>query len=97
MGNPLPEPGALRRMVLVTWRDSCIIDDYENGKDAWPYTLLWTMGFVLRDDAEGVVIAMETEDRETAERGRHVASIPRENIISVKELIAEEESRVKET
>lgn len=86
IGNPLPEAGDLPRIVLVYWRDCCIIDDYDTAEDAWPYLMLWSVGLVLRDDADGIVIAMDKQDKAGDKRMRHVSSIPRENIISLEEL-----------
>ena len=86
IGNPLPA-GELPRMVLVYWKDSCYHDGYDTAEEAWPYTFLWDVGFVLRDDADGIVFTMEWHDGDDDKRGRHVSAIPRENIVSVRDLV----------
>ena len=86
IGNPLPASKAPRRMVLIHWKDAVSFSDYQNEEDAWPYLPVWEIGFVLRDDADGLVIGTAQADDDTDERLRHCHAIPRDYIINVWDL-----------
>lgn len=84
-GNPLPEPrGELPPIVVVHWRDSAYVSDYDTAEDAYPYILLYTVGFLMRNDDEGVVLGGECEDDKGSKRFRHIVSIPRDCIMTIK-------------
>lgn len=88
-GNPLPDPGALCRMVLVEWRNSdfsAFMEGYDTEEEGRPYLILWSVGFVLREDADGIVLGDQHEDNTTVGRLRHVLPIPRKSIIQAWEL-----------
>ena len=71
-------------MVLVHWRDGSYTSGYEYPDDAAPYVVMWDCGFLLRDDADGIVLAEEIADEHVTEtRGRNVHAIPRECIIEM--------------
>ena len=77
IGNPLAEPRQPAEIVLVKWRDSCYEDGYDSPDSAWAHIEMYTVGFLMRDDADGVVLGMEQNDNAEDKRFRHVISIPR--------------------
>lgn len=89
LGNPLPEPlGYIPRMVMVRWKDTYQFQDYDRKDEAWPWIELLSCGFVLREDAEGIVIGQDQHNSMAdADRMRHVSAIPKEQIMEVIELM----------
>lgn len=68
------------RIALVTWRDARRTDDEVTGRET-PATVRESVGWVLRDDEEGVTIGMTRDDIERFERG---FMIPRDYVKSRK-------------
>jgi hypothetical protein len=87
LGNPLSEAADRRRLVLVYWRDSCYIDGYDTEEGAIPYLLIWTVGFVLRQDADGIVMGSEQVDNREDAKVKYVHAIPAAQILSVVDLV----------
>ena len=86
-GNPLPEPLVKpSRMVLVQWRDAVFAEDYETAESMWPWVPILTIGFVLRQDADGIVVGQSQDDREGTKQMRRVSSIPAAYILKIEEL-----------
>lgn len=87
-GNPLPDPGTLGRMVLVYWRDCWKggATSFDTAAEAWPYMLGWTVGIVVRDDEDGLVLAQDQFDYKDDDRLRGPLGIPRDAILHVWDL-----------
>ena len=85
-GNPLYEPGVRPRMVLVTWRDCKRYDGYETAEDCQPWVDLWSIGFVLRQDADGISIGQDRHNSKWEDRMRCVCTIPTAQILKVEDL-----------
>ena len=83
IGNPLAAPRqSLPEIIAVYWRDSSFNSEYDTGEDAWPYILLYDVGWLIREDEDGIVFCSEVSDAYDSKQARHVSAIPKENIIS---------------
>ena len=83
IGNPLPDPWQPGDMVLVLWRDCQIIEGFRTAKATEPYMEMWSCGFLMRDDADGVVIGTDHSNDGTDDRFRYVNSFPRSQVIEM--------------
>ena len=90
IGNPLAAPRqSLPEIIAVYWRDSSFNSEYDTGEDAWPYILLYDVGWLIREDEDGIVFCSEVSDAYDSKQARHVSAIPKENIISIQRFKAE--------
>ena len=81
------------KIVRVKWRDSCVLHDQQFADADFSVAIMESVGFVIQEDGEKIVLAGEL--CENGGYARRIIVIPKENIVLKAEITHEQKKRAR--